>query len=151
LESKYPGISLHCDLSQLICFHKTAKWKGESEVRIATYFPYKDPEEYRKYSKPEFRIETGRNRIINYIELPLWVNDESSLVKCFGSPELDRTQNLPADYFKTRPKIKIKNILFGKDCGIEIEEFEKFRTMLTEIIRYNYGYDIEIDYNFFEL
>lgn len=151
IESEYEGINLTCDLSQLICFHKTAKWQGEKEVRIATYNPYNGPEEYWKYSKSEFRLEKGRNRITNYIEMPLWVDNDSSLIKSYGTPELDRTQNLPKDYFNIRPKIKIKNILIGINSGIQIEEFREFRAMLIETIRFNYGYDIDIDYNFFEL
>lgn len=99
IENQYKGIHLDCDLSQFICFHKTAKWKGEKEVRIATYFPYTKIEEYWKYSKSEFRIEEGRNRITNYIEIPLWVDNSSDLIKSYISPELDRTQNLPTNYF----------------------------------------------------
>ena len=51
IELEYRGINLSCDLSRLICFHKTAKWKGEREVRIATYNPFQQLEEYWKYSK----------------------------------------------------------------------------------------------------
>jgi hypothetical protein len=150
IETEYQGIDLSCDLSQLICFHKTAKWHGEKEVRIATYNPYQLLEEYWKYSKSEFRLEEGRNRITNYIEMPLWVDNDSHLIKSYDKPELDRLQNLPNDYFNTRPKMKIKNILIGINSGIRIDEFEKFRSMLIETIRFNYGYEIDIDYNFFE-
>jgi hypothetical protein len=151
IESEFKGINEISDLSQLICFHKMAKWVGEKEIRIATYFPFNRPEEYWKYSKTEFRLEEGRNRITNYIELPIWVDNDSSFIKSYGIPELNRTQNLPADYFTTRPKIKIKDILIGENSGIQIDEFEKFREALIDTIRFNYGYNIDLSYNFFEL
>jgi len=151
IESQYTGINLSCDLSQLICFHKTSRWEGEKEVRIATYYPFNNVEQYWKYSKSEFRLETGRNRVTNYIEMPIWVDNNSSWVKSYDSPELDRTQNLNIDYFNTRPKIKIKDILIGKNSGIQIEEFDEFRSLLVETIRYNFGYDLDISYNFFSV
>ena len=93
----------------------------------------------------------GRNRITNYIEMPLWVDNDSYLIKSHGTPELDRTQNLPMDYFNTKPKLKIKNIVIGSNSGIQIDEFKEFREMLNDTIRFNYGYEIDIDFNFFNL
>jgi hypothetical protein len=151
IEAQHKGISLHCDLSRLIGFHKAGNWMAEKEVRIATYFPYGDLEEYWKYAKPEWRLEKGRNRITNYIELPIWVDNDSSLIKSYGKPELDRTRVLPGDYFDTRPKIKIKNVLIGPNSGIEVDEFQRFHSMMVDIIRYNYGYDADLDDNLFEI
>lgn len=151
IKSQFDWANDRTDLSQLICFHKTSKWQNEKEIRIATYFPYKKQEEYLKYSKTEFRLEERRNRITNYIELPLWVNNDSHLIKSNDIIELDRTQKLPLDYFASRPKIKIKDILIGYKSGISIQEFEKFRLSIIDTIRYNCGYNIELSYSLFEL
>lgn len=148
IKSQFDWVKERTDLSKLICFHKTSKWQGEKEVRIVTYFPFRTTEEYWKYSKTEFRLDEGRNRITNYIELPIWVDNESHFVKSYNNPELDRTQKLPENYFVTRPKIRIKKILIGFDSGISAEEFGNYRTVLLDTIRYNFGYDADIPYDF---
>jgi hypothetical protein len=58
IEAEYyqMGISLHCDLSRLIGFHKAKGWEGEKEVRIASYIPFNDLEEGEKFTKPEWRL-----------------------------------------------------------------------------------------------
>jgi hypothetical protein len=112
--------------------------------------PYNGIEEMWKYSKPDIRIEQGRNRVVSYIELPLWVNNDSNLLKCDNREELNRTQNLKLEYFATRPKIKIKEIKFGVNCGIQSIEFDTFRKMVSEIFELNYGYKIHIDYTLFD-
>ena len=149
LEAEY-GITAFCDLSRLMAFHKKPKWNNEKEVRIVTYFPFDTYEEYLKFTKTEFRLQE-RNRITQYFELPIWVNNSSTWLKSYSSPDLDRTRNLIPDYFESRPKIKIKKIVLGNKCGISPAEFETFRTKLIEIVRYNYGYDIEIDDNLYEI
>ncbi|MBI5856666.1 MAG: DUF2971 domain-containing protein [Sphingobacteriales bacterium] len=148
IKSQFYWVNERTDLSKLICFHKTSKWQGENEVRIATYFPYKRTEEYWKYSKTEFRLEGGRNRITNYIELPIWVDNESHLIKSYATPELDRIQNLPQDYFVSRPQIKLKQILIGVESGISPQEFDKYRLALLDTVRFNLGYEVDIPYDF---
>jgi Protein of unknown function (DUF2971) len=147
IKSQFHWANERTDLSKLICFHKTSKWKGEKEVRLATYFPYKKTEEYWKYSKTEFRLEGGRNRITNYIELPIWVDNESHWIKSYDTPELDRTQNLQQDYFISRPQIKIKRILIGAESGISPQEFDAYRLALLDTIRFNFGYDVDIPFD----
>ena len=149
LKQKYKGCEFECDLSPLICFHKSAKWKEEKEVRIATYLPYDGFEEMWKYSKPDVRLEKGRNRIVSYIELPLWVDNESPQLKSEWKEELNRTQDLPTEYFISHPLIRVNEIKFGKNCGIEEKEFDTYRRMIREIFQMNYGYEIHIDYDLF--
>ena len=148
-EKKY-SITAHCDLSKLIGFHKEPKWENEKEVRLLTYYPYKHFEEYLKFSKTEFRLSNGRNRIVHYIKLPLWVDNNSPYLKS-TLEELSRVQKLPADYFETRPKIKIKDILIGKNSGIDQMTYKIFRNELKDIIELNYGYNIDLRTNLFEL
>ncbi len=142
LNKKY-GITAQCDLSKLIAFHKTSKWSYEKEVRLLTYNPFKDFEGDIKYSKPEFRIDKIRNRITHYIELPLWVDNNSRSIKS-DKIEFDRTQILPFDYYKTRPKIKLKKIIIGKNSGLRDDELPRFKYKLKDIVLLNYGYEIEI-------
>ena len=146
-EKKY-SISAECDLSKLMGFHKQPHWKNEKEVRLITYYPYEDYEEQLKFIKSEFRLSKGRNRVVRYIKLPLWVDNTSAYVNS-DVPELSRIQILPADYFDTRPRIKIKDILIGKNSGIEPDRYDRFRYELQEIIQLNYGYNPNIDLNLF--
>ncbi|MCC5929077.1 MAG: DUF2971 domain-containing protein [Cyclobacteriaceae bacterium] len=147
-EKKY-NISAECDLSKLIAFHKEPHWLLEKEIRLLTYYPFSDINGYLKYSKPEFRLTEGRNRIVHYINLPLWVDNDAWVLKDSNSHELRRTQELPEDYFITRPKIKIKDILIGKNAGIDSNKLGRFSTTLKNIIFYNYGYDIKITNDLF--
>ncbi len=147
LEKKY-GITAHCDLSKLIAFHKMPSWNEESEVRILTYYPYQSLEEYFKYSKTDFRLDHKRNRVTHYIELPIWVDNNSHRIKSFKK-ELDRTQDLPIDYFETRPQLKISEIMLGKNCGIEPDKFHQFKTALKDIVSLNYGYSVTVSENLF--
>lgn len=142
LESKYQ-ITAKCDLSKLIGFHKTPKWSDEKEVRITTYFPYQHMDEYFKYSKTEFRIEPNRNRITHYIELPIWVDNNSYLIKGFKK-DLDRTQDIPVEYFANRPKIQITGIILGKNCGLEPDNMGRYTYALRNIVSNNYGYEISV-------
>jgi hypothetical protein len=147
LEKKY-GISASYDLSKLIAFHKMPSWNEEKEVRILTYYPYENLEEYLKYSKTEFRLEPKRNRVTHYIELPIWVDNTSYMIKS-SRKELDRTRDLPMDYFDNRPQLKIIEIILGKNCGIEPESYPRFRTTLKDIVSFNFGYEIKIDEHLF--
>lgn len=83
-ELKQKGIGFRgLNLGKFIGFHKKGDYHNEKEVRIATYFPFKNSEEYLKFAKTEFRIDkiSKRNRITNYISLPLWVNNDSVYIK----------------------------------------------------------------------
>lgn len=136
------------NIGKLIGFHKKNDFHNEKEVRIATYFPFKNFEEYLKFAKSEFRIDKSkhRNRVTNYISLPLWVDNDSTLVKS-DKPELDRSSSFTNDYFFRRPKLIIKNIYFGQNCGIDNLELSPFTRVLTDIIRFNLGYRVSLELN----
>ncbi len=134
------------NIGKLIGFHKKNNFLNEKEVRIATYFPFKNLEEYLKFSKPEFRIDSIRNRMTEYISLPLWVNNEASLLKS-NMPDFSLMSSFNSDNFKTIPQIKIQNIYFGEDCGLTNSEFYSYRQKLFDIIRFNYGYKLDLDLN----
>lgn len=141
-------IEVDYDLSKLIGFHKISQWQGEREVRILTYYPFESYEESLRYAKTEFRLQTDRNRITHYFKLPIWVDNDSHYIKSLTSADLHRNQRLPADFFHTRPKLKIKDILFGSNCGITQEESQRFRRQIEDIILYNYGYKINLSTGF---
>ena len=79
--------------------------------------------------------------------MPLWVNNEDYALKC-DKPELNRKNNVDTNFYKTRPKIKLENIYLGNECGITFNEFGKYKRKLEELIRFNFGYPIELDWNF---
>ena len=149
-EEKY-SITAKCDLSKLMAFHKKPKWADEKEIRILTYYPFDNFEEYLKYSRLEFRLDPERNRITNYIDLPIWVDNDSCYVKSNLHPELDRTQDLPSDYFISRPKIRIVKIFLGENCGIQPPNYTMFRKEIEKLVMLNYGYTIDMDRNMFSL
>lgn len=142
-QEKYQ-ITARCDLSKLIAFHKTPKWNEEKEVRLTTYFPYEHMDEYFKYSKTEFRIESNRNRITHYIELPIWVDNDSFMIKGY-KPELDRSQSLVPNFFDNLPKVQLTGIILGANCGIQPLELARFTTALKHLVENNYGYTINVD------
>lgn len=144
------GISLTCDLSKLIGFHKIKKWEEEKEIRLITFAPHKRQEDYYKLSKTEFRIESNRNRIARYIDFPIWTDLESSQ----GSDATNSSEYKIASHLfndDSKPKIQITKIIFGENCGIEPDDFGRFKTAINDIILFNYDYRIEIDNNFFSL
>lgn len=148
IETKY-GVTIDCDLSQLIGFHKGGGWSEEKEVRISTYFPYRDLEQYWKYASLDYRQELGRNRSTYYIELPIWIDNDSTWLKSPGRPDLDRTRILPAGYYDTRPKIKLKKILIGINSGLSMQEYDRLCSDLVDVTRYKLGYEVEVDLNMF--
>ena len=139
---KYPQAETLIDLGKLIAFHKKPSLSKELEIRLSTYFPFNDTEAYEKYCNTEFRFEKDRPRETDYFGLKLWVDNESPFVKS-TDPEFDRTLNVPESYFVEKPKIKIMNIHFGKNCGISNEEFAPFCTKLNHILHLKLGYEIE--------
>ena len=152
LKEKYPGCTFYLELEKIMAFHKKEEWKDEKEVRILTYNPYKNWDERLKFSKRELRIEENRNRFTEYIDLNLWVDNSSAyLENRHGDPMVDRKQNLPtADYFETTPKIVISDIRFGHNCGLTNQEYYKFKIEIEELIRFNFGYKIEMENNLYK-
>jgi hypothetical protein len=138
------GIDAFCDLSKIISFYKIPKLNEEKEIRLVTYNPYTDYEEKLKYVKNEFRFDEHRNRVTSYIELPLWVDNESYFLQS-NNKDLDRKQYLPDDYFNSHPKIKIKKIVFGKNTNLTWDDFSNFQQELKGIVLNNLGYEIEIE------
>lgn len=147
-KNKYPGATAHIDLGKLIAFHKQKKFSKELEIRIATYYPFKNVQEIEKYCNTEFRFEKDRPRETNYFGLKLWVNSDSPFIR-EENPQYDRSLNLEKDYFIHNPKIKITNIYFGKNCGISSEEFIKFWGSLNRIVKFKLGYNINIEPNLY--
>jgi hypothetical protein len=142
-------VTAWCDLSPLIGFHKEPKWANEKEVRISTYFPYDNFDAYLKYAKADYRLAAGRNRVTNYIELPLWVDNDSSWVQDLRRPELDRRQRLPDGFFKEHPNIKVKRILVGARSGLSLQEYAKLEQTLFQTCSDRLGYDVEVDLNMY--
>ena len=141
-------VKLKFDFDRFLGFHKKNQFANEKEVRIATYYPYENFEEYDKFAKTQFRFSETRNRISSYIELPLWVNNKSAYVKS-SNPELDRRQVLSTDYFTTHPKIEILNIYFGMNCGLQNKDYLQYSKILRHIIKMNFGYEVNLDLNLF--
>lgn len=139
---KYPQAKTFIDLGKLIAFHKKPDFSKELEIRLSTYFPFNNTEAYEKYCNTEFRFEKDRPRETDYFGLKLWVNNESPFVKS-TEPEFDKSLNVPESYFVEKPKIKISNIHFGKNCGISNEEFIPFWRKLKHISHFKLGYEIE--------
>jgi hypothetical protein len=143
------GVTVWCDISPLIGYHKGAQWANEKEVRISTYYPYKGYEEYLKYAKSDYRLKHGRNRVTNYIDLPLWVDNDSGWIQSPGKPELDRRQHLPDGFFRTHPQIRIRRILVGANSGLSIWEYGKLQQTVVQTCRDRLGYDVEVDLNMY--
>lgn len=150
LQKKYRGFTFYLELEKLMTFHKGQQWKDEREVRILTYHPYEDFFERIKYTKPELRIEPNRNRWTEYIELHLFVDNNSAcLENKREDPRLDRKQLLPSDkYFQECPQIMIKDIVFGANCGLERREYIRTKERIENLIQFNFGYRIQISPNF---
>lgn len=146
---KYPGIKTEIDLGKLIGFHKKKRFKEENELRLSTYFPFKSLEAYWKYCNTEFRFDKDRPRITNYFGLSLWVDNDSPYVKN-DNPKYDRRLIIEENYFKTRPQIKLTQIHFGKNCGINNYQFLEFKQKLEEIISLKLGYNLNLEFNFFK-
>lgn len=77
LKIKYPECSFNLDLDRIMAFHKENCWENEKEVRILTHQKFQNVFEKMKFSKREFKIEPIRNRFTEYIELNLFVDNNS--------------------------------------------------------------------------
>ncbi len=144
LKKKYNVDFTGVNIAKLIGFHKKQNFLNEKEVRLASHFPYEYEEQYIKFAKPEFRIDSNRNRITEYISVPLWVNNNSEYVKN-AIAELSRVSQYNDKYFETKPKIKIAKIYFGENCGLKSQEFFSYQKRIHEIFLDNYGYKIETE------
>lgn len=145
---RYPSASTHIDLGKLISFHKKPRFSKELEIRLSTYYPFQSTEEYEFYCNTEFRFDQNRARVTDYFGLKLWVNNDSAWIKS-DNPKLNKTQKLDENYFIEKPKIKIKNIYFGKNCGIENQEFIRFQQKLQYITKIKLGYEIDLELNLY--
>lgn len=99
------------------------------------------------------RLLIMRVSIMNVIgipdfKLPIWVDNSSHYIKGLTSSDYDRNQRLPANFFDTRPKLRIKDVLFGTSCGITVKEFPQFKRQIEDIILYNYGYAVSLSSDF---
>ena len=148
LNIKYPGTETRIDLGRLISFHKESRFHKENEIRFSTYFPFESYEAYWKFCNNEFIFNKDRPRIVNYYGLSLWVDNTSAYIKS-EIPEFNRQLKLEDDYFVHKPMIKINQIHFGKNCGINNNQFSQFREKLEEIIRYKLGYNLKLELNLF--
>lgn len=149
IQKEYPFAKTRIDLGKFIGYHKEECFHNENEIRLSAYFPFESSKEYLKYCNKEFRFEKERPRITNYFGLPLWVNNDSAYIKDNIS-QYDRRQNVKTDFYITNPQIKLTEIYFGKNCGINNYQYKEFRKELEEIIRYKLGYNLKLRLNLFE-
>lgn len=146
LKKKWNGIETNIDLGRLIAFHKPPDFHDELEVRLSSYFPYDNIEAYWKNCNTEFILDKQRPRITDYFGLKLWVDNESSYVKS-KNPEYDRRLRIGKGYYDIHPMIKIRNIVFGENCGINNMEYSRFRQKLEEVFKLKLGYRICLPLN----
>lgn len=150
LMSDHPQVTCDIDLGRLICFYKHARYKRESEVRLAVYFPFNQYHHYDSFCDKEFRLNPKRPRITEYFKLPLWVDNNSSYVRDDDDPYLDRTQKLPDNYFDYTPQLKISQIHFGKNCGVNNSQFySTFYQTLLHLILNKLGYKVNLEMNLY--
>lgn len=148
-QKQYGGTYM-LDLGKLIGFHKRVDYEEECEIRIGSFFPFRNHEQYLVHGKYDFRIFNDRHSIARYFSLPLWVNNEY-VYHDDRKPEHSLRTKYDEEYFKTRPKIKIQNIYIGKDCGIPNGEASRYINKLREILLYTFGYKVDIAINLFPI
>jgi hypothetical protein len=146
------NIVVDFDPSRFVAFHKKDLFLEEREVRLLTHSPYPTFHETFKHTKLDYRLADDRhpkNRLTTYFDLPLWVND-MMVFNYDERAELDRKQNLPADFFNTRPKIVIKDVLIGCNTNLDYNEFVIIKDKIEEIISVNFGYSVQLSLNLFD-
>lgn len=149
LKSENPLMSSNFNFGKLIGFHKRTNYSEEKEIRISTLYPFgSEHEAYLKHCKPDFRFDKNRHRMTEYFGLNLWVNNESPYLQSYKDI-YDRKIIIEEDYFVKKPKIKISKITFGKNCGVENQDFISYYTRLNEILMNQFGYEIEVSLNLF--
>ena len=101
-----------------------------------------------KYIRKELKIENGRNRIVKYIPLKLWIDPDSSYFKSLDLPNISFGT---FDFNKPNlPQLKIEQIHFGNKCGLCEEEYWKFQLELKEIFEWRLGYSIDLPLNLYK-
>jgi hypothetical protein len=149
LQSKYPRLNFYTYLNPLIPFHKEKDWSFEKEVRLVGCFPFQSATNSFEYKKLDIRIEKGRNRLTNYIELPLSKETSRWNERNNVRENLITYQDYDEKIFDTVPEIRIKDVLFGKNCGLDLDDLGIIRNELQDYILRNLKYHINLSYNFF--
>jgi hypothetical protein len=147
---KKHGITAYFDASRLIGFYKMDHFREEREVRLLRYAPYGNQSEYTKYVKHDYRFDKihKRNRLTTYIDLPLWVDNER-VYDPIGYEHLSIMQQLPEEYFKRNPQIKIVDVRVWDKCGLTDADFEKVKQQIKDMALFTLGYQINVSENFF--
>ncbi|RXK58108.1 DUF2971 domain-containing protein [Lacibacter luteus] len=148
LKRKYNGHpTFMSDIWRFAGFFKKEQYEDEKEVRLSYIFPFKNEVEYLRYVRKELKIEIGRNRIVSYIPLKLWIDPNSSYLKT-----LDISERVNDTFSLTKPDLpqfKIEEIHFGNKCGLTPEEYYRFGRQLKEIFQWRLGYSIELPLNLY--
>jgi hypothetical protein len=135
--------SFYMDMSRVIGFHKMKSFNHENELRLATYFPIRDFQQYGDHIYPDSRLKAARNRIAYYIKMPLWV-DSSKMKKNTGYSFAGKYYDDEIEFFEDKPKIKISNVYFGKNCGLSENELTRFIGEIERTIWNSHGYRIDL-------
>jgi hypothetical protein len=138
--------SFYMDMSRVIGFHKMESFNHENELRLATYFPIKDLYKNGVHIYPDSRLKNGRNRIANYIKLPLWV-DPSKVSKDSRYSFAGKYYDDEIAFFEDKPKIKISNVYFGENCELSNIELKRFISEIERTIWNAHGYRIDLSKN----
>lgn len=149
LEKDFP-VKIMGNFGTLLGFHKREEYSHELEVRLFTHFPYQYTYEYDSFTFPEYRINDNRNRLVRYLELPLWVDNESVYIKSRSAwVKTDLGQRDQRFDKGEIPKIKLKKILVGHRCGMSSIEYGKLYRILERQIKFNLGYEIDVPQKLF--
>ncbi|MFH1119395.1 MAG: DUF2971 domain-containing protein [Bacteroidota bacterium] len=149
LKDNWQGIDTEIDLGRLIAFHKHPDFEEEKEIRISTYFPYRDFDAYKKNCNVEFKFDGSRPRITDYFGLYLFIDNDSTYLKS-DSPEYDRRLRLQEDYYIKNPKIRITNIRIGEECGLSNSNYSTFKEKIEEVIQLKLGYKVNLPFNLYK-
>lgn len=145
IQLKYPSTRFDLELIQMMAFHKEKKWSYENEVRILTKWKGNFDERFNTLKK-DFRISDHRIGFTEYLELPIWVDNNGTPIKHFGN-----LQNLKEDQFINTPKIVLKKITFGSNCGMSSQDLNRQRGEIERYIWYNLGYNVPVDPNLLDV
>ena len=135
------GLQTEIDLGRLIAFHKKPEFNPEKEIRLSSYYPFKDYKAICKYCNTEFRFDKKRPRITDYFGLNLWVDNGSQYGRS-DNPMFDRQQVLDTDYFSKNPQLKITSISVGTNCGISNQYYSEVKRTMEKIIQLKLGYNV---------
>jgi hypothetical protein len=149
LRRKYNnGATFMTDIWRFAGFYKKTHFQTEKEIRLACIFPFESQVDILKYVRKELKIDPGRNRIVRYIPLKLWIDPNSSFFKTL---DIDQVTQNTFDYVKPGlPKIKIDSIYVGKGCGLSENEYWSVHNKLKEMFEWRLGYPIELPLNLYD-